>query len=323
MPPVRATSIAIHGMKILKVKAYKQKPNKKEGTTINSLSRKGVELFQSAMHIRLSVQNRSEDDVHTKILQGMSLGNPLTEEDLSNYRTLDKLDKQFDFATILVSGNQQRIQFNWVQAKRWAKVNNTYIIRWPRIINEKSWKGRPSSVENMARAKQNPCFWEVFVPGAGGYITFNINIAKKLANGVFIEYDSLSFINNMVEDDLRVQLEKAKPGEVITLQERPDYVNVKLYADTEQDTQNTRAKNALKRKQWKAIYGSMVNDNMDTVVVPISPATGFAMNWKNTAIPGAGGFCYSPSRVKLADHFPLELGFSITVHKAQVRTPKV
>ena len=84
----------------------------------------------------------------------MSLGNPLTEEDLSEYKTLSKNDKEFDFATILVSGNQQRIQFNWVQAMRWAKVNGTYIIRWPRKINDRSWKGRPTSVEKIAKANR-------------------------------------------------------------------------------------------------------------------------------------------------------------------------
>ena len=42
------------------------------------------------------------------------------------------------------------------------------------------------------------------------------------------------------------------------------------------------------------------------------------MKWKRATIRGRGGSRFFPSRVLLADYFPIEPGFSITIHKAQV-----
>ena len=44
------------------------------------------------------------------------------------------------------------------------------------------------------------------------------------------------------------------------------------------------------------------------------------VKWKETDVRGGGGSNrYRPSKVELADYFPIELGFSVTLHKAQVR----
>ena len=42
---------------------------------------------------------------------------------------------------------------------------------------------------------------------------------------------------------------------------------------------------------------------------------------EKTQIRGRGGSRFRPSKVELADYFPLEVGFSIALHKAQVRVP--
>ena len=77
--------------------------------------------------------------------------------------------------------------------------------------------------------------------------------------------------------------------------------------------QNTQ-KNKENCKKWKD--RSITNDG--TVVVPISISNKKHVKWKRATIRGRGGSRFFPSRVLLADYFPIEPGFSITIHKAQV-----
>ena len=55
-----------------------------------------------------------------------------------------------------------------------------------------------------------------------------------------------------------------------------------------------------------------------TVVVPISISNKKHVKWKNSSIRGGGGLRFYPSKVLLADYFPIEPGISITIHKARV-----
>ena len=147
---------------------------------ITSLVRQGVDLFCKATHIRLNTQNRSEDEDHTELLQRMSRGERIGPDDLKDYKTLSKDDTEFEFATILTPGNQERHEFNNVQARRWASRHKTNVVRWQRRVQDKSWKGKPSNPQNVAMAKEESCFWELFVPFALGYLTFNLNTEKNL-----------------------------------------------------------------------------------------------------------------------------------------------
>ena len=79
---------------------------------------------------------------------------------------------------------------------------------------------------------------------------------------------------------------------------------------------NTTARNIAHRREWKG--GSLTNDGR--IVIPISMIQNKRdLKWVTSSIRGGGGFNFRPSRVQLADFFPLEPGFSVTLHKAQVR----
>ena len=60
-------------------------------------------------------------------------------------------------------------------------------------------------------------------------------------------------------------------------------------------------------------HGSITDDGK--IVIPIEIRHG---KWKETEIRGGGGSKFRSSKVELADHFPIEPGFSVTLHKAQV-----
>ena len=256
---------------------------------ITSLVRQGVDILCKATHIRLNTQNRSEDEDHTELLQRMSRGEKIGPDDLKDYKSLSKDDTEFEFATILTPGNRERHEFNNVQARRWASRHQTNVVRWQRRVQDKSWKGKPSSPQNVAKAKEESCFWELFVPSALGYLTFNLNTRKKLANGVPIRYHSLSFLEPETQTNFEQNLECAKEGEVITLSRPPDIINVELFPDFKNDDHKARKKNKENRDNWKD--RSITNDG--TVVIPISISNKKHVKWKRATIRGRGGSRFS------------------------------
>ena len=166
----------------------------------------------------------------------------------------------------------------------------------------------------MSRAKEESCFWELFVPCALAYLTFNLNTNKKLANGVPVRYHSISFVEPETQTKFEQRVESAIAGQVITLSGPPDIINVELFPDFEDDNNKMRKKNKENREKWRD--KSITDDG--TVVVPISISNKKHVKWKNSSVRGGGGLRFYPSKVLLADYFPIEPGFSITIHKAQV-----
>ena len=60
------------------------------------------------------------------------------------------------------------------------------------------------------------------------------------------------------------------------------------------------------------------------IVISIELASKKIVKYKVAQIRGAGGSSrYFPSKVELADWFPIEPAFSVTIHKAQVSNPFV
>ena len=153
----------------------------------------------------------------------------------------------------------------------------------------------------------------MFVPGAPAYITFNLSIEKKIANGLPVEYHSVSFLDKDFDSEVFTTISCCDHGSVITIERPPDFINVELFPDIHGDNKAT-AVNVSRRLKWNG--GSITNDGR--IVVPISMTPKHQLKYRACSIRGGGGYHFRPSTVQLADFFPIEPGFSITVHKAQV-----
>ena len=97
-------------------------------------------------------------------------------------------------------------------------------------------------------------------------------------------------------------------------------VNVELFPDFDGDDEATKAKNKKCRQNWK--FGTFSDAKDKTIVIPISISNKKHLQFKTTRIKGLKGITGTrimPSSVQLADHFQIEPGFSVTIHKAQVR----
>ena len=81
-----------------------------------------------------------------------------------------------------------------------------------------------------------------------------------------------------------------------------------LFPDIHGDNKATTA-NVLRRLNWKG--GVITNDGR--IVVPISMTPKHQLKYRACSIRGGGGHHFSPSTVQLADLFPIEPSFSITV----------
>jgi len=292
-----------------------------------SPTRMGGFLFSKFRYIKLTRQHRSGDPKHMAVLEKMCrTGIGPTVKDLkSTYKKLSAEDMESDdfrFATMIVTGNNERREINALQSKRWAQYHGLNTIRWARDREEGKWIARPESVDDYEHALQNACFWEYFPPNAMGYLnSYGINADEGLANGTQIKYHSLSFKDRKEERRFKELCDQAKPGDVITLDSPPTAINVELFPDYPEDTAATKAKNVASRRTWLASNkGSCTTDGR--VVIPVSITDGKQIKYVNTYIPGctdlASDHYYHNSLVGIKDYFPIEPAFSITVDKAQV-----
>ena len=322
LPPVAGDSCASATMKYEELQGSSRHGDVTRWDTSKhsvNVHNEGIRLFRKAVCFQLTQQHRSKDPVHTEIIENMRKSGKVGMKDLTNICKLLKQedvvgDGEFRFATTLVTGNDERQKINNCKAKDWASHHGTFLTRWLRRIDYCKWKGKPRSEECIKHVMaNNDSFYELFVPGARGYLSHNINTSIGLANGTEIKYHSLSFGDPGDESEYLRSLRCSSPGETITLHEPPSAINVELFADFPGDLAAQKKKNANKRRNWR--HGSLVSGR---VVVPISTKYASYNKWEKTFVPPHP--LYSVSKVPLRDYFCIEPGFCITVHKAQGRT---
>jgi len=327
LPPVGGSSLAGAAMKYEEKECKKAAKANDDGlddflsgrgvATSLDIKAAGILLFERAKYIKLTQQHRSKDPEHTALLERVSRRRKFHKRDLDSYKELSEQDMsengEFAFATMVVTGNAERHELNAIQAKRWASQNNTKVVRWLRKRQDDQWKGKPKNPENVLKAMEEDCFYELFVPGAAGYITENLNTDIGLANGVEIKYHSLSF--GTLEDDEAFNDEFVNSDALImTLDKPPDAVNVELYADFPGDSAAKKRENAKKRRKWT--HGTLVEGR---VVVQISMQWGqLVRKYETENIGGDWQLGYSGSTVPMKDYFPVEPAFCVTIWKAQV-----
>ena len=287
-------------------------------------TRMGGWLLSKARCVKLTSQHRaSADAMHTATLNEMSETGRITVNQLKQYKLLTSKDlagDDFRFATIIVTGNNERREISARQAKRWGEHFGVCSVRWARNRKDDSWKGRPRVEDNVAHAMHSSLFWELFIPGAKGYLnTYGINADIGLANGTEIKYHSLSFEHQKDERNLMAKLNASRPGDSITIDEPPTAINVELFADFPEDLHSDKSAKVDARAAWLGSgKGSITADGK--VVIPISLQDGSIIPFRTEHIPGCNepGRFYKASQIKMKDYFPIEPAFAVTVDKAQV-----
>jgi hypothetical protein len=280
---------------------------------VNSTIRRGAEIFAQCKRYHLTVQKRSEtDQEHLAFLDKLSGGGSISMRDLRLYKQLshDDLTNGKDdwlFAPVLVATNREHVDICERKSFLFAKEHSTYIFKWKKELS--GWKNKPSYEQMEGVVHADSCFWETFVPHAEGFLSSNINNHLGLVNGTPIKYHSMSFSS---EHELQLVCERMrkKPlGSVIILYDPPLAIkNISL-----PKTFDTKKQLSTKRKAQHKILKDLSLCDHD-IVIPIKKRPSIC-KWQTFTIKK--GNTIDVATVTARQHFPIELAFSMTVHKAQ------
>lgn len=292
-------------------KGEKQKRDKREKFQVGCPYRIGAEILTSAKWFELGKQVRSEDETHTEFVNRMYHFDRITIGDLQRYEFLRASDfdprepggSWYD-APYVVCTNRERYTLIHSVAQQFARAHSKVIIRW--FTNATSWQQRPAE-RFMPEVLRDPCFYEYFVPESLGYVK-DQGVSKRLGlvNSLPFQYHSI-VPQSEDEETYHRQLHEAQPGDIITLPNPPQVVNIEI---------GEKVQEHFSEKQLRILHNHSIVP--DAIVLPVCP--GGTKEKEDVPIPGGSG--YEPSRVTIRGVFPLEPGFSMTVNKAEGRTLK-
>ena len=132
----------------------------------------GTRLITSARWFELSLQQRSSDSEHNRIVHQLYKGLPITHGDIKNkYKILQPEEvTQPDWinASILVATNRERLTLIQEKAVLFATFHKTHVVHWTR--NSGSTGSKNQHLISTVTAMEDPIFWEHFVCDADGFL---------------------------------------------------------------------------------------------------------------------------------------------------------
>ena len=297
---------------------------KKELNDINrfkpsSPSYRGCYLFSKFLRFHLVEQQRTNDLQHAAFVQKLSRGENILLSDILSYNPLSNKDitehpEVWKYAPILVSTNIERLNICRFKAKMWATEHKSFVFRWK--VKVRRQENRPPIQHRQTIIVKNAFFWQFWVAGAPSNLTYNVNGNMALVNGAPITTHSLSYSDRQEYD------------RILGLTQGPDA----LPFGSEIEIDTPLAANMIMNKSLDdkevSEYRQMQLDHLkvfsifsgkETTVIPLTAATKKQEKYRVFAYP-TGDAMYPVGTAEVCDQFKFELGFCITVHKAQGRT---
>ena len=298
---------------------------------VDKLSYQGCMLFSKCFRYHLDTQQRScqneDNKAHNDFVRNLAKGDVITAVNLSIYRNLSHVDmsknKDWHFAPILVGTNRERSNIELQQSILFANKSKTYVFCWRRY--EKNWKNRPTH-DNEHMELMDPCLWQYFVPGANAFLTYNVNPSVGLANGSpvichsmnFRNYTSIQNIENCIEENNNLPY-----GTILQLSKPPSSLNFVVIPTLTGKSMSKFRQEQMNVLQMNSIFGAKSSE----IVVPIALTEmddDGGDQWNAPIFVKTGNPLNPFASVELRSPFPFDLGFSMTIHKAQGRTiPRV
>jgi hypothetical protein len=281
----------------------------------SDLSYKGADLFSKFVRFHLKEQLRSVTDVlHCNLVSKFDKGESINPQDLAIYEHLSPEDFASDpdwlFAPVLVATNEEQLNITRQKCSLWAKLHKTYVFKWKtsitRIVNPVAPTLMPNIEEN------NAFFWQYFVEGASGFLTETLNGELALVNGAPITMHSLTFSTKQEHDIVRERIMRGdfQYGDEIVI-DIPACVNVEV-------NRSLDGKQVTERRQCQLDVLQTLSNHKRKIIIPLVASKGHkkpkSFNFFNQST------IQPYSEVQIQNQFSFQLGFSMTVHKAQGRT---
>jgi hypothetical protein len=185
------------------------------------IARQSWDFFAMAMfekHDLVGNERAKKDPQHAayvgRMRERLLRGERLSQRDVDHLQPLTaeevRADPSWARAPIIVTGNEERVTFNYDQAKRNALVDNVPMFVRPLPLAASV----APETEARLRRRYPHRLQGVFVPGAAAYITTNICVMRGLANGRPVHLHSLSFEDPEVQRQYEHGLKHGKAARV-------------------------------------------------------------------------------------------------------------
>jgi hypothetical protein len=190
----------------------------------------GASLVIPSKFVDLDEQVRTTDIFHASVVTRLQRRHGITMSDLQEYDLLSEedfrnADSPWYTAPVIVPINRDRYNIIHVSAVRFARVNNTCVLRWRCI--DKSYEQKPSEEYIDEIYDNDPCFWEYFVVGAPCSINKTLNKGLNLVNAMKGTQFSLTMNSDDEQNDVDAALGLYPPGSVIDIP-CPQAINIAL-----------------------------------------------------------------------------------------------
>ena len=210
----------------------RSKLSKEIQTKLNSenLHVRRADLLHNACSVKITRQMRVRDPAQTALVETVYNRGAARISDLEQYLVLSTKDftgrnGDWSNAPIIVPTHRERLSLAHDQAINFALANNTVVIRWEMEI--KKWEQRPPE-EFTLQAKSDPCFYQYFVSGAPAYLNSTINKELCLIDSTPVTLESFTMKDEISQRSALELIAAANPGSVITLEDVPAFVNVRV-----------------------------------------------------------------------------------------------
>jgi hypothetical protein len=312
----------------------------------------GATLVIPSRYVDLNEQVRTTDKFHAGVVAKLQRRQGMTMSDLQKYDILSNEDfsdpdSPWYTAPIIVPINRDRYNLIHSSAIRFAKVNNTCVLRWRCV--DKSYEQRPQEQHMEEIYKNDPCFWEYFVAGAPCSINTTINKRLNLVNATKGTQFNLTMNSEAEQNDVDAALRLHPPGSVIDIPcplaenisfDRRLFTSsqiraLKRYSIVGNDTFSSlmyvsqgsldwlRENNVTNLEAESDSHSfAEEQEQMDTrnkekdIVIPILRC----LSRTRDRIHGYGTNHCDPFTVTLQQRFPIDSDFAITVNRSQGQT---
>jgi len=218
------------------------------------------------------------------------------------------------YAPVLVGTNHQRMIITRMKAMMWAREHKTFVFKWKGKI--RSHVNAPVNIEAMAaKEEEHPFFWQYFVEAAECFITNNINGDLALVNGTPGTLHSL-VLSELEQERIEECMMNQPYGSEIEIEE-PVFVNVSI-----QKSLDGKPISSKRQRQLEVLQSISGFQDDSEIVIPIGKQRRYGKNDFQSYTYPNGNPLEMYATVEVADIFPIQLAFAMTIHKAQGRTIK-